>query len=137
MGKLAALVDEKTAAVVNEVYEWIKDGARSNLTGEPDLTDPLQFRPLDPRAELTFLKRAEDFLDRDLYMGPWPKVLNEFEGDPVLFLNTFSLPRPDKPNKPRLIVDGGTKMHKTGHSFNDRIPDSSRYTRMGAFVRLL
>ena len=63
--------------------------------------------------------------------------MKKFNDELILFLKSFSLPRADKPDQPRLIIDGGTKMKKGNKSFNDMVAKDTRYTRMGSFNRLL
>ena len=107
------------------------------MTGEPTPCDPLEFRRLDPRAELAFLKRADLFLDMKFYMGAWPGVKNYFRGERIHFQNTFALPRADKPDQPRLIIDGGTKLKKTDKSVNDCTSEYTRYTHMAPLYKLM
>ena len=112
LSNLERVLDKKAASLVREVFDWIENGARSKLDGEPDLTDPLTFRPLAPRAELAFLKRSLEFLDEGFYFGGWEGLHERFENELILFLKSFAIPRADKPDQPRLIIDGGTKMRK-------------------------
>ena len=70
---------------------------------------PEHFKPLDPRAELLFLKRALEFLDKGFYIGGFEGLVKELFGEVCSFLTCFSIPRADKPDKPRLIINGGTK----------------------------
>ena len=51
------------------------------MMGEPDIMDPNHFRPLDPRAELCFLKRSIEFLDKGFYIGGDEGIIEELFGE--------------------------------------------------------